>query len=258
MDFCLQHGECHAHIGWMHGNAGIARAEDCIHAIQTTKGRAAAAWLAFIAWRYEIVEIGTACSLHQISACRGHIAQLLRGPRPRERSKAPDSAARRAGDRQYPRCATSAPIRKPPRAVASILSKGSLEMSMSFAGRSTSIRIRSTRLVPPAMNFAAGLAVIWRSASATLSAREYSNQSSLPHRLLDRRHDIGIGTAAADIAAHQFADFGCGLGLILGHQAHRRTDLTRRAVPTLECVVVDKSLLQRMKRTLALPALRWL
>ena len=48
-------------------------------------------------------------------------------------------------------------MRKPPPAISSTLSSGSRETSISFAGRSTSIFIRSTRLVPPAMNFAPGL-----------------------------------------------------------------------------------------------------
>jgi hypothetical protein len=53
------------------------------------------------------------------------------------------------------------------------LVQGSFDTSISLAGRSTSIFIRSTRLVPPAMNFAPGLAAIWRTASATLLACEY-------------------------------------------------------------------------------------
>ena len=32
-----------------------------------------------------------------------------------------------------------------------------------------------------------------------------------PHRLLDRRDDVGVGAAAADIAAHQLADLIGGL-----------------------------------------------
>ena len=65
-------------------------------------------------------------------------------------------------------------MRKPPAAVSSIDLSGSLEISMSRAGRSTYAFIRSTRLVPPAMNFAPGSAAIWRTASATSLARAYS------------------------------------------------------------------------------------
>ena len=68
------------------------------------------------------------------------------------------------------------------------------------------------------------------------------------HRLLDRRDDVGIGTAAADVAAHQLADFVGGLGLAFGDQAGGRTDLSRRAVAALEGVVIDERLLQGMQR----------
>ena len=46
-----------------------------------------------------------------------------------------------------------------------------------------------------------------------------------PHRLLDRRDDVGIGAAAADIAAHQLADFVGGLRLAFGDQPGGRADL---------------------------------
>ena len=68
------------------------------------------------------------------------------------------------------------------------------------------------------------------------------------HRLLDRRDDVGIGAAAADVAAHQLADFVGGLGLAFGDQARRRADLPGRAVAALEGVVIDEGLLQRMQR----------
>lgn len=56
-----------------------------------------------------------------------------------------------------PRCAaasdirTSAPVRRPPRGVTVISRSGRAEMSTSVPGRSTVSRIRSTRVVPPAM-----------------------------------------------------------------------------------------------------------
>jgi hypothetical protein len=70
----------------------------------------------------------------------------------------------------------------------------------------------------------------------------------IAHRLLDRRDDVGIGAAAADVAAHQLADLVGGLRLAFGDQAGRRADLARRAVAALERVVVDERLLQRMQR----------
>ena len=68
------------------------------------------------------------------------------------------------------------------------------------------------------------------------------------HRLLDRGDDVGIGAAAADVAAHQLADFVGGRRPALRDEARGRADLTGRAVAALECVVVDEGLLQRMQR----------
>src|SRR5689334_20555402 len=101
-------------------------------------------------------------------------------------------------------------------------------MSTSRDGRSTFTFTMSTRSVPPAMNFAVGSAARRRTASATSLARAYSKLimiASLPHRLADRRDDVGIGAAAAEVAAHQLADLVGGLRLALGDQAGGGTDL---------------------------------
>src|SRR5436305_13237530 len=65
--------------------------------------------------------------------------------------------------------------------------------------------------------------------------------------LLHRGDDVGIGGAAADIAAHIFADVGVAAGMSLLHAGYRRHDLSRRAVTALERIVVDESLLHRMQ-----------
>src|SRR4051794_9269943 len=134
-------------------------------------------------------------------------------------------------------------------------------MSISRAGRSTLAFIRSIRLVPPAMNFAVGSAAIWRTASATSPARAYwklimaasfllAPPGLLAHRLLDRRYDVGIGAAAADVAAHELANLIGARRPALGDQACRRADLSRRAIAALERVMIDEGLLQRMQRAL--------
>ena len=131
-------------------------------------------------------------------------------------------------------------------------------MSISRDGRSTSSLIRSMRLVPPAMNLAAGSAAIWRTASATrLRAHVleidhdafHSGRPFAPHRLLDGGDDVGIGAAAADVAAHQLADLVGGLRLSLRDHADRGADLARGAVAALKRVVLDERLLQRMQRS---------
>ena len=81
-----------------------------------------------------------------------------------------------------------------------------------------------------------------------VGARVLEVDHDSPHRLLDRRDDVGIGAAAADVAAHQLADLVGGLRLAFGDQAGGRADLARRAVAALEGVVVDEGLLQRMQR----------
>src|SRR5262249_27801465 len=66
-------------------------------------------------------------------------------------------------------------------------------------------------------------------------------------RLLDGVDDVGIGGAAAEIAAHVFADSGLVVGMTFVHAGNRRHDLPRRAVAALERVVVDEGLLHRMQ-----------
>src|SRR5829696_6465368 len=101
--------------------------------------------------------------------------------------------------------------------------------STSSFGRSTSSFIRSRRLVPPARNFARGLAATPAAAAAGSLARTYLNgligfpllpdprqlflpdEAPRPRRLparmglLDGRDDLRVGAAAADVAAHPLA-----------------------------------------------------
>ncbi|MCU1307634.1 MAG: putative xanthine dehydrogenase YagT iron-sulfur-binding subunit, partial [Acidobacteriaceae bacterium] len=72
---------------------------------------------------------------------------------------------------------------------------------------------------------------------------------SMRHGLLNRGEDVRIGAAAADVSAHQFPDLICGRGMAFAHHSDGGTDLSRRAVATLECVVLNECLLQRMERT---------
>ena len=178
----------------MRRDAGLAGAEDRVHAVEALDGRAAAAGLALVAGRRGVIEVGAARALQQVAAGRRHVAQLLRGAGQDGARRAADSAARSAGDRRgrssarARRCAGRPP--PSPRPSCS----GSREMSISRVGRSTSSFIRSTRLVPPAMNFAAGSAAIWRTASATSLARAYwklimtaPSPAGSPRRCWDRR-----------------------------------------------------------------------
>jgi hypothetical protein len=73
-------------------------------------------------------------------------------------------------------------------------------------------------------------------------------RGSARHDVLDSGHDVGIGTATADIAAHQLANFIGGVRLVLGDQPGGGTDLAGGAVSALEGVMLDEGLLQGMKR----------
>ena len=172
----------------------LARAEDRVHAVEAADRRAARARLAFVAGRRDVVEVGAARALQEVAADRRHVAQLLRGAgqqRARQHRIALLDQRVIGQDRSCARARRcAARRRRSPRPVSS----GSLEMSISLAGRSTSIFIRSTRLVPPATNFAPGLAAIWRTASATLAARAYwkpimtaPSPAGSPRRCWDRR-----------------------------------------------------------------------
>ncbi len=105
MNLCLQHGKRHAHVRRMHGNAGLACAEDRVHAVETVDGRAAGARLALVAWRGEVVEIGTARPLQRDCRRPRPCCAIAATPRTAAHSPAPDSAAPRARDRQGRSCA---------------------------------------------------------------------------------------------------------------------------------------------------------
>src|SRR3954465_11678749 len=75
--------------------------------------------------------------------------------------------------------------------------------------------------------------------------------SGLPHlegRILNGGNDADISAAAADVAAHVFADLFSRAGMPFPDARPGRHDLTRGAVATLQCVVIDEGLLHRMKR----------
>src|SRR3954452_7107543 len=144
----------------------------------------------------------------------------------------------------------SAPMRMPP-LTDSIDASGNALMSTRCAGRSTSHFIRSTRFVPPAMNFDCAFAPEVSACDASVT-REYSNgciRASVLRRFLHRVDNAAVCAAAADVAAHPFADFVVAAGMSLLQQRDGRADLTRRAVAALESVVADERGLHRMQRS---------
>ena len=80
---------------------------------------------------------------------------------------------------------------------------------------------------------------------------------SAADHLLDGRDDVGIGAAAADIAAHQLADLVGGRAPALRRSGRPRADLAGRAVAALEGVVLDERLLHRVELAACARGLRW-
>src|ERR1700730_13908462 len=71
--------------------------------------------------------------------------------------------------------------------------------------------------------------------------------ASLRRDLADRRHDVRIRAAAAEIAAHELSDLLIRAGPPLVQQRDRRHDLPGRAVAALKAVMADERLLQWMQ-----------
>src|SRR4051794_33576737 len=107
--------------------------------------------------------------------------------------------------------------------------------------------------VPPARKAARRSPATWRIAASGPSARAYANgsmraSSAGPRQdFPDRRDDVGVGAAAADVAAHLLADVVVGTGVPLGEQSDARADLAGRAVAALEAVVLDERRLERVQ-----------
>src|SRR6266850_3760786 len=68
--------------------------------------------------------------------------------------------------------------------------------------------------------------------------------------LADGGDDVGIGPAAAEIAAHELADLFIRTCTSLLQQCDRRHDLTGSAVAALKCIVTNKRRLYRMQLSL--------
>ncbi len=78
LDDGVECGKGHAHVGRMGGDAGFARAQDCVDAVEAADGGTAAAGLALVARRRRVIEIVATGPLEQIAACGRRIAQLGR------------------------------------------------------------------------------------------------------------------------------------------------------------------------------------
>ena len=192
------------------------------------------------------------------SPCCGAAPRRPRGwPGTARRSRAGPS-----GDRPGPSSGrwrrSGARRRASPRPVA----KGSRLMSTRRAGVSTFSFIRSSRVVPPARNrTSAPCCAVFVCAATLIAAAASSGRMNskvcmgsllLAARrsadLLDRGHDVGIGPAAADVAAHQLLHVRVVGTAGLLEQRDRRHDLARRAVAALVAVAGHERRLHRVQR----------
>src|SRR5205823_1247627 len=129
----------------------------------------------------------------------------------------------------------------------------------SRSGRRTCSWSSCTISVPPAMySTGASLTPAWaRNARAALRLRGRSRVrdawSTSPYRagrarrVLDGRDDVVVGAAAAQVAAHPFADFLGRAGMAFSDAGNARHDLPGGAIAALESVPLDEGGLQGVK-----------
>ena len=111
-------------------------------------------------------------------------------------------------------------------------------------------RMRSTSVVPPARNALPGSPRGERDRlldrrGAAVAQRPHAPPSSRTSP--DRRADVRVRGAAADVAAHELGDVLVGGGVALLEQLDGGHDLPGRAVAALERVVLDERLLHRVQ-----------
>ena len=70
-------------------------------------------------------------------------------------------------------------------------------------------------------------------------------------------NDVWIGGTAADVAAHEFTQFGVALGVTFADTPYRRHDLAGGTKSALQSVLFDKGALQWMKIAPLSRRLRW-
>src|ERR1700722_2257537 len=124
-------------------------------------------------------------------------------------------------------------------------------MSMRRSGLATPPFMRSKRFVPPAMNCAPGCDTR-RNAPSMSAARAYEKLCTASD-LSDGRDNVGIGTAAAQVAAHALAYGPLRQGIrgfrpttMFLEQRHGGADLARCAKAALKGVMPQKSRLNRV------------
>ena len=181
--------------------------------------------LALVAGETGIAEIAAARALQQVAADGAHVAHLRRGRCQQRLRQITGQRARTSG------CAATSLMR----AIASRRRPSPLDLDarqpdavqIDELRRRLDIVLHQLHQVRAAGDDtwrpAPGAAAIAASSDVGWTRVKCLHGSALPRGVADRRDDVGIGAAAADIAAHPLADFGIGAGVALLDQRRGRT-----------------------------------
>src|SRR5262249_38010457 len=77
---CGESRQCDAHVGGVHRDAMLARAENRVIAREAADRRTPGPRYALVAWRGVVVKVRAARSLHQVAPDRGHVASCADAP----------------------------------------------------------------------------------------------------------------------------------------------------------------------------------
>ncbi|EAU69311.1 hypothetical protein STIAU_8041 [Stigmatella aurantiaca DW4/3-1] len=247
-----QGGQGHAHVRGVGGDAGLTHAQHGVAAVDALQGRAARAGGALVTGRGGVAEVRAAGALHDVATHGGHVADLPRGARQQglgehrvaladERVVGHVAVARQGAQ-------AHAPIGKfldlGERQLAHVHQQGGGLHPELHQIQQAGATGEEARLLRAADTVHAGAQLLrlfivkgMHEVTLGLLFRE-------PPHLLNGGDDVGVGAAAAEVAAHGFTHVRVRGPAGLGQQPGRAHDLARGAVATLQGVLFNKGLLQ--------------
>src|SRR5688572_29889524 len=84
------------------------------------------------------------------------------------------------------------------------------------------------------------------STSTFVTTKRLSAMRRPPRHVLNRAHDLGVGAATAEVAAHRDTDVLLGRSRVLLEEGGGGDELARRAEAALDRIVSDERCLERM------------
>ena len=261
VDRRFQRRHRHAHVRRVGRDAMFARAEDGERAVAAGDGRAAGPGLALVAGHRGVAEIHAARSLEQVAGSRRHVAKLRRcaGEKGLRQHRIISLHRRMVGEIRIAN--RGADLQPAVRRRFDLVERQTVDVEEP-RGR-FDVQLHQIDQRRPAGEEAhvrallRGLRLRGRrdrrrgicrpSEFESLHGDGSCSRLRPSANLLDRGHDIGIGAAAADVAAHQFLH-----GRVVGtarflEQRNRRHDLAGRAISALVSVAGDECRLHRMQ-----------